>query len=179
MRFSNFCSSMYWWWFYFQKCKNEKPEVKNHLEASVNNYDRESPIYYVCKIFQKTNISYPLIRTRTCVYQGLRNVSFSENFAYVLNGRFPAYIIFLACTFKTLVFKHPSKRNKRVFGQVFFREIAVIFRNMSFNSQKRKVNVSGHFRSFYFSWFFLRKWIFYGIHDSSKKAVGPMMIGTL
>ena len=31
------------------------------------------------QIFQKTNISYPLIRTRTCVYQGLRNVRFSEN----------------------------------------------------------------------------------------------------
>ena len=29
--------------------------------------------------------SYPLIRIRTCVYQGVRNVSFSENFAYVLN----------------------------------------------------------------------------------------------
>ena len=28
----------------------------------------------------------PPIRTRTCAYQGIRNVSFSENFAYVLNG---------------------------------------------------------------------------------------------
>ena len=27
-----------------------------------------------------------MIRTRMCVYQGVRNVSFSENFAYVLNG---------------------------------------------------------------------------------------------
>ena len=25
------------------------------------------------------------IRTRTCAYQGVRNVSFPENFAYVLN----------------------------------------------------------------------------------------------
>ena len=40
-------------------------------------------IWQVCKIFRKTNISYPLIRTRTCVYQGVRNVSFSENSAYV------------------------------------------------------------------------------------------------
>ena len=34
------------------------------------------------------NISYqhlPPKRTRTCAYQGVRNVSFSENFAYVLN----------------------------------------------------------------------------------------------
>ena len=36
--------------------------------------------------FPKTNISNPLILTRTCAYQGVRNVSFSENFAYVLNG---------------------------------------------------------------------------------------------
>ena len=35
-------------------------------------------IWYVCKIFQKTNISYSMIRTH-------RNVSSSENFAYVLN----------------------------------------------------------------------------------------------
>ena len=37
------------------------------------------------QIFRETNISYPLIRTSTCAYQGVRNVSFSENFAYVLN----------------------------------------------------------------------------------------------
>ena len=34
--------------------------------------------------FRKTNISDPLIRTCACVYQSVRNVSFSENFAYVL-----------------------------------------------------------------------------------------------
>ena len=45
-----------------------------------------SSIEYARKIFRKTNISYPLIRTRTCAYQGVRNVSFSENFAYVLNA---------------------------------------------------------------------------------------------
>ena len=37
------------------------------------------------KIFRKTNIYYPLIRTRRCVYQGVINVSFSEIFAFVLN----------------------------------------------------------------------------------------------
>ena len=31
------------------------------------------------QIFRKTNISYPLIRTRTPAYQGVRNVPFSEN----------------------------------------------------------------------------------------------------
>ena len=37
------------------------------------------------QIFQKTNISDPLIRTLTCAYQGVRNISFSENVAYVLD----------------------------------------------------------------------------------------------
>ena len=32
------------------------------------------------QIFRKTNISYPLMRTRTCAYQGVRNVHFSEIF---------------------------------------------------------------------------------------------------
>ena len=43
-------------------------------------------IKYVRKIFRETNISSSLIRTRTCAYQGVSNISFSENFAYVLNG---------------------------------------------------------------------------------------------
>ena len=30
--------------------------------------------------FPKTNISYPLIRTHTCLYQGVRNVSFFGKF---------------------------------------------------------------------------------------------------
>ena len=30
-------------------------------------------------IFRRTNISYPLIHTHTCAYQGVRNVCFSEN----------------------------------------------------------------------------------------------------
>ena len=34
--------------------------------------------------FPKTNISCPLIRTRACVYKGVKNVCFSENFANVL-----------------------------------------------------------------------------------------------
>ena len=37
------------------------------------------------KIFGKANISYPLIHTLTCVYQVVKNFSFSENFAYLLN----------------------------------------------------------------------------------------------
>ena len=33
-----------------------------------------------CKIFRNTNNSYPLLLARMCVYQGVRNISFSENF---------------------------------------------------------------------------------------------------
>ena len=35
------------------------------------------------QIFRKTIISYPLIRTCTCAYQGVRNVCFSENACFV------------------------------------------------------------------------------------------------
>ena len=40
-------------------------------------------IQYVRKIFRKDNISHPLIHRRTCALQGVRNVNFSENFAYI------------------------------------------------------------------------------------------------
>ena len=43
------------------------------------------------QIFQKTNISYPLIWTRMCVYQGVRNVRFSENLAYFLFLKHPSW----------------------------------------------------------------------------------------
>ena len=47
---------------------------------------RGHPLSTYAKFSETTNISKPLIRTRMCAYQGVRNVSFSENFAYVLNG---------------------------------------------------------------------------------------------
>ena len=45
----------------------------------------DHPFSTYAKFSEKTNISCRLIRTRTCAYQGVRNVSFSENFAFVLN----------------------------------------------------------------------------------------------
>ena len=39
----------------------------------------------ISKIFRKTCISYPMMRTLMCAYQGVRNVSFSETFILVLN----------------------------------------------------------------------------------------------
>ena len=62
-----------------------------------------SSIKYLRRIFRKTNISNPLIRTRTCVYQGVKNVSFSENFAYVRWLSLP-YLFFLCQSTISLVF---------------------------------------------------------------------------
>ena len=50
-------------------------------------YNRGYPLSTYAKFSKKNNISNPLIRTRTCTCQGVRNASFSGNFAYVLNGR--------------------------------------------------------------------------------------------
>ena len=51
--------------------------------ASFAKVAKESSIKYVSKIFPKTNISNPLIPTRTHAYQRVRNFSFSENFVYM------------------------------------------------------------------------------------------------
>ena len=40
-------------------------------------------------IFQKTNISYPLMRTRMCAYQRVRNVCFSENLTCSVSLKHP------------------------------------------------------------------------------------------
>ena len=56
------------------KLEAELNEKHAHEIKEVNKF------HYVRKMFGKTNISYPLIRTRT-----LGNVSFSEDFVYMLN----------------------------------------------------------------------------------------------
>ena len=52
-------------------------------------YDSGPLVWYIRKVFRKTNISNFLIHIGMCVgtraYQWIRNVSFSENFVYVLN----------------------------------------------------------------------------------------------
>ena len=47
---------------------------------------RGHPLSTYAKFSGKTNISNPLILSRMCTYQGDRNVSFSGNFAYAING---------------------------------------------------------------------------------------------
>ena len=46
---------------------------------------RDHPFSTYAKFSEKLTFLTPLIRTRMCAYQDV-NVSFSENFAYVLNG---------------------------------------------------------------------------------------------
>ena len=64
------------------KCESIKFNNKNTREMW-------NDIFYhkgiVSKIFRKTSISYPLIRIRTCLYQGVKNVCFLETFACALN----------------------------------------------------------------------------------------------
>ena len=45
----------------------------------------QSIIHYVRKIIRKNNISYPLIRTLSYAYRGVRNNSFLQNFASIIN----------------------------------------------------------------------------------------------
>ena len=48
--------------------------------------------FSTCAKFQKTNISYPLIRTRTCAYQEVKNISFREILcSYWMNDPFTEF----------------------------------------------------------------------------------------
>ena len=69
-------------WYYLYNLKNMK-----NIHGGVLLLVLKATFIHGC-FFRKFNISYPLIRTRTCAYQGVRNISFSENFAYIINGWF-------------------------------------------------------------------------------------------
>ena len=72
------------------------------------------------QIFRKTNISYPLIRTRTCAYQGVRNVCFSKNLACLVFLKHPFWDLpFYVITDGLL----PLRIAKIVKTQVFFRDV--------------------------------------------------------
>ena len=87
-------------------------------DTTFNNWEKmertASCVYYVYTVFRKTNISNPPIRTHSCSYQGVRNVSFSENFAYLLNGwsvtKMRPYLA-------SIIIKYQEYRNKT--SQVF------------------------------------------------------------
>ena len=61
----------------------------NSYDFFLLSFRRVSFIKWVLKVYQKINIFYLLIRTRTCAHQGLRNINFSENFAYLLTHFMP------------------------------------------------------------------------------------------
>ena len=61
------------------------------------------------------NISYPLIRTRLCGNQGVRNVSFLDNFAYKLNERSQEQINFAKKKKKKKKKKFKKKKKKKTF----------------------------------------------------------------
>ena len=65
-----------------------------HLKQAIKKWKPGNPPYFdnlhgvgVIHLVRTQNCpkNYPLIRIRTCAYPGVRNVNFSENFAYVLN----------------------------------------------------------------------------------------------
>ena len=59
-------------------------------------------------MFLKTNIAYLLIRTHTCAYQGVKNVSFLGNVVYVLSE-------WLLALQKNIIFAH--FKQKMIFFQ--------------------------------------------------------------
>ena len=56
------------------------------LNKLIQHYDFDIGAIHLVRTqnFPETNTSHHLIRTRTCTYQGVRNVSFLETFAYAL-----------------------------------------------------------------------------------------------
>ena len=84
-------------------------------------------IYYERKIFQKTNISYPLIGICTCAYQGVRNGSFSENFAYVLHEWSRSYWLILGEVCKTIyILNRLAEKTELVFAAYSNKYIIVL-----------------------------------------------------
>ena len=66
----------------------DKAKGRN-LETEVNKQNKTR------QIFRKTNISYPLIHTRMCTYQRVRNVRFSE----IWCALFSCHLLFQTFTF--------------------------------------------------------------------------------
>ena len=65
------------------RCANLSFNFGNFQYSATQKYCGTS-IQHIRSIFRKINLSYPLIRTLMCAYQGVRNVSFLENFTQVL-----------------------------------------------------------------------------------------------
>ena len=91
------------------------PELLNiELQTRSPTLLQGSFIYYVHKIFRKTKISYLLIRTCSYAYQGVRNVSFSQNFVNVINERSPT-VMFKWLSRRDLLLIHEILRSATIF----------------------------------------------------------------
>ena len=61
-------------------CRNiDSKYVGNKAKGRISKW--VSQVNKACQVFCKTNISYPMIRTRACTYHRVRNVHFAENLA--------------------------------------------------------------------------------------------------
>ena len=67
------------------------------------------------KISEKLTFLTPLIRTPMCAYQRVRNVSFSENFAYVLNEWFLKICAMVSSFYKKVPRSMPANLLKMSF----------------------------------------------------------------
>ena len=79
------------------------------------------------QIFRKTNISYSLIRTRTCAYQGVRNVCFSENlmcFVFLKHPFWDSSFCLITVDIDTLpsYYRNSKKKKKKIVGR-FYRKL--------------------------------------------------------
>ena len=80
IRFVNLCAAMAT---NVQSGGRSKNYHADRIYKFSNRWDHSFSTY--AKFSEEHNISYPLIRIHACAYQGERNVSFTENLAYVLN----------------------------------------------------------------------------------------------
>ena len=102
----------------------------HHASIKVNNIGIPQlllkPVLYLCldfiwiysfstyAKFRKTNISYSLIRTHTCAYQEVKNISYSWNFVSILN-EWSLYRIRLTLTWSFITENVSSNKVKRIF----------------------------------------------------------------
>ena len=111
--------------------------------------------------FPKSNISNPLIRTRTYAYQRVRNVSFSENFSYILNEWSPLGV--LRIFRKKNSGQKPATLQKAPSSRVFLEKICESFQRITFLKHVNHCFWLTHFMplvSFYTPWTHQKTWCF-------------------
>ena len=88
------------------------------------------------QIFRKTNISYSLIRTLRCAYQGVRNVCFSENlmcFVFLKHPFWDSSFCFITVDIDTLPSYYRNSKKIYIYWKGFIASL-INFRTTSVNS---------------------------------------------